>query len=323
MHQCVARQTTTFAEVRKHGDFVRALLDGAGELRGRHQREIQLARQALERARDVGDLLDAVIVADLGGHQLEIIDEGHIQAALGGQAATFGAQLEHGDGGRVVDVDGQLGKVANRVGELRPFVIAQATQAQALRIDVADLGDHPLHQLLRRHLQAEERDGAPFLRGLQREGDHQRGLAHARSRGQDQQIGALEAAQHPVDIAEAAGNAQRFAAMLVEIFDPVVITLYHLLHRLEFSSAAPLRDAEERLLGAVDDLVDGHRLVVGVASDVADGIQQAPAHGGLLDHAAIGFDVDRGRDGVHQFGDVRGAADGLQLVVIFQLGVDG
>jgi hypothetical protein len=49
------------AQVRQHGALVRALLDAAVELRERDHGHLQLARQRLEAAGDLRDLLDAVL----------------------------------------------------------------------------------------------------------------------------------------------------------------------------------------------------------------------------------------------------------------------
>ena len=49
------------AQVREHGPLVRALLDAAVELRERDHRALELARERLEAAGDLADLLDAVV----------------------------------------------------------------------------------------------------------------------------------------------------------------------------------------------------------------------------------------------------------------------
>ena len=67
-----------------------ALLDGAGELRERDDRDLEVAREHLERTRDLRDLLDAVLDRHAARHQLQVVDD-H-QAELGLlhlQAASF------------------------------------------------------------------------------------------------------------------------------------------------------------------------------------------------------------------------------------------
>ena len=60
---------------------VGARLGRAVELRHGDDRHVQLARQLLHRARDVGDLLLAVLGARVAGHQLQVVDDDQRRAA--------------------------------------------------------------------------------------------------------------------------------------------------------------------------------------------------------------------------------------------------
>jgi len=147
-----------------------------------------------------------------------------IEAEFGVQPARLGAQLQGADAGRVVQVDG---RVAQRIGGLHeqaPFFIAQIARRRRWL-------SMPVSPLTRRcticfvgHFQREDRDPLVELaRGIQRDGEHQRGLAHAGPRGDDEQIRALQAAQQLVEVEEPRRDAQRLAAMLVQIFDVIEV----------------------------------------------------------------------------------------------------
>ena len=92
------------------------------------------------------------------GHQLQIVDDDHVEAVLGLQPAALGANLERRDDGAIVDKDLRLGQHAGRLDQLGPFVVPDLADAQVLRIDDRHAGDQALHQLLGRHFQAKERN---------------------------------------------------------------------------------------------------------------------------------------------------------------------
>ena len=86
---------------------------GAAELRERNDRDVQFLGERLQPARDGGDFLRAVFIAlaagragQRGGHELQIVDDDEVEAALLLlQAAGLGAHFGKRDAGRVVDVD--------------------------------------------------------------------------------------------------------------------------------------------------------------------------------------------------------------------------
>src|SRR5579862_9186548 len=82
-----------------------ALLDRAAELRERDHGSVQLAREALQSAGDLADLLDPALDAPLVAHQLEIVDDDQREAAvdLMVQSPSLGANVEHTGVARVID----------------------------------------------------------------------------------------------------------------------------------------------------------------------------------------------------------------------------
>ena len=104
-HVGVLLDGARLAQVRELRLFVRARLWRAIELRDRDDRHGELARQLLHGARDVADLLLAVVRAAVAGHELEVVDDDEAERCLGLQPARLGAQLEHVEAGGVVDED--------------------------------------------------------------------------------------------------------------------------------------------------------------------------------------------------------------------------
>ena len=208
------------------------------------------------------------------------------------QAATFRSQLDRGKGRGIVNVDGHVSQVSDGLCEDGPLIVPHFPQAQSLSVNFAETGDHPLHDLFCGHLQAENRDGPPLLRRFHGHRQHQRSLAHAGPRGEDQQIGALEASQQAIQVPETAGHAHQLATVLAEVLHMVEVAVHHLLDGAKIAAGALLGDREERLFGAIHHLIDGPLLIVGEARDVAGRIQQTPADVGLLDHPPVAFNID-------------------------------
>src|SRR5918996_2524199 len=71
---------TKIAEPRR---VVAPRLDRARELRERDDGDVQLLGQRLERARDLGDLLLAVVEVGPAAHELQVVDHDEVQAVLG------------------------------------------------------------------------------------------------------------------------------------------------------------------------------------------------------------------------------------------------
>ena len=77
------------AEVGEDRPLVVALLDRARELRQRQDRHVEVAREHLQRARDLRHLLHAVLGVRARGHQLEVVDDDQPEARA--RASSAGA----------------------------------------------------------------------------------------------------------------------------------------------------------------------------------------------------------------------------------------
>jgi hypothetical protein len=98
------------AEVGELGLVGGAPLHGTGALGNGQHRGVNLAGQGLERPGDEADLLHAVLAATAAFalHQLEIVQDNHVDAALVVEAEGLGAHLRDADHRGIVDIDGGL-----------------------------------------------------------------------------------------------------------------------------------------------------------------------------------------------------------------------
>ncbi len=128
-------------------------------------------------------------------HKLKVIHNDDVQAMLGVEAAAFGAHL-HGRYRRgIVNKDVLLGENAGSLGEFVPLVFLELAGAKPVRTDAGLRGNKPLHQLLVRHFQTENGDALFSDGSVARNVEYQRGFAHSRSAGDDDEIGSLQATQ--------------------------------------------------------------------------------------------------------------------------------
>ena len=222
---------TGFAQVGELGPLVVALLHGTAELGQGEHRHLQFLGQCLQAAGDLGDFLHAVLAAVAPGalQQLEIVDHDHADIVLPLQPPGAGAERSNGQRRRVVDEQRQRGKVARGARQLGKLILPDLALAQVLAVHARLFGQHAGGQLVGRHFQAEEGDrGAGTLVQLLArlpvaqvahgagEGDvgGQRGLAHGRAPGKDDEVGLVQPAHLGVQPIKAGGIAGQVAAGL-------------------------------------------------------------------------------------------------------------
>ncbi len=147
-----------FAQVGEYRAFIRTLFNCAAELRGSQYGNVELAGEHFETAGDVGDFLHAVVIASIAAHQLEVVDDDEIEPIFHMQAAAFGAQLQRGYSGCIVQENLGVGEHFNGMGKFGPFIVAEFACAQTLGVDACFLRDHTLGDLLVGHLKREDSD---------------------------------------------------------------------------------------------------------------------------------------------------------------------
>ena len=258
------------AQVGEDRPLVLALLDGARELREREDRHVEVAREHLQLARDLRHLLDAVLEVRAGGHQLQVVDDDQPELRLARlQPPRLRAELHHRDRAGVVDVDRRLHQLVAGGGEARPVVLGEPAVGDALGLDLGLAAHQPLRDLDLRHLEREQGD-RHLLADAEVRGDaeRERRLPHRRPRGEDDEVAGLEARRELVELLEARGDAGDVGARLVEVRDPLEALLEQLLDVREVARDALLRELEDPLLGAVDEIGDLAGALPAEAGDV-------------------------------------------------------
>ena len=143
--------------------------------------------------------------------------------------------------------------------------------------------------------------------------ERERRLPHRRPGGEDDEVAGLETGGEVVDLLEPRRDAGDVGARLVQVHDPLEALLEQGLDVGEVARHPLLRELEDDLLGAVDEV---GRLALPMLPEPRD--LRADAHETaqrrhLLDDARVVLDVRRGRDERRQLGDLGAAPHPLQL----------
>ncbi len=320
------------AQVGEDGLFVAAaLFGGAGELGEGEDGDVELLGEGLEAAGDGGDFLGAVLIMPRGGargsggHKLQIIDDHEVEAALGlAEAASFGAHFGEGDAGGVVDVDAGFDEALEGGGE---FVAILAEEEAFLDFDRVDSGlgsEHAAEKGFLRHFQREDgHDVAIVDGGVLRDVDSEGGFAHGGARGDDDELGLLEAAGHAVEFGEMGGEASDLAAFLIEVVDGFEGAGDDVVNARKAAGDALLRDFEQRGFGGVEDF-EGFFALVGGASDGGGAdVDELAEKGFVLDDADVFFDGEAAGQAFGERGEPGDAADGFDFLVAGKLLAEG
>ena len=124
-----------FAQIRKLRALVLPLLDLAGELGERKDRNIQLLGQRLEPGRDLCDLLHPALGrAPRGARQkLEIVDNDQAEPPLALQSPRAGGELRDGDAAGLVDIEWQVLQLLRHLDDAVELFRIDLPAADALR----------------------------------------------------------------------------------------------------------------------------------------------------------------------------------------------
>src|SRR4051812_14529665 len=310
------------AQVAQHRALVGPLLDAAVELRQRDHRHLELARERLEAAAYLPDLLDPVLHVPGRAHQLQIVDQDQAQPVrvLLREPSGLRSHVQHGQVGAVVDIQARLREPVRRLQDLPPARLRNLALAQVVALDGGLARDEALRELPLGHLEAEQRDGfARVQRGVLREVGHQRRLAHRRPCGEDDQVAGLEAAGERVEVLEAGRRADDRRALERELLQLVQLGVQQLLDRAEVLARVLVGDLEDRSLRHVDQLARAGLVAMDLRLDLVRGVQEPAQHRVLAHDARVLADVaDRG-DRAGQELDRRRAADRLQLAGLLEV----
>ena len=153
-----------------------------------------------------------------------------------------GAHFHGAERGRFVDVDLRVLHQLHRMGHARPVLGDQLAGTHAVLVQQADRTQHTHGQLHRAHFHGEHRHGQALLDGdVLADVHRERGLAHRGTTRDDDQVAALHAGRHLVQIGEARGHAGHVgtAFTVIELVDALDHLRQQRLDFLEAGRAAP------------------------------------------------------------------------------------
>ena len=147
-------------------------------------------------------------------------------------------------------------------------------------------------------------------------------LPHARTSGDDDEVGGLQARRLEVELLETRGDAGDVLLPLVEALDVLERVLEDLADGQRAAFQPPLGQAEDALLGVVHERLHVLLGVEGLPDDVRRGLDQLAQHRHVAHDRRVGAEVGGDRRLFHEQGDGGGAADELELVGAAQLLVE-
>ena len=148
-------------------------------------------------------------------HQLQIVDHHQAQllALFGHQPPAQRAHLQHTGVGFVVDEDRQLPQGVDALAQQRPLLLLQPARAQAPGFDAHFHRQQPVGELLFAHLQGEHAHRQVVELGhVFGQVEHDRCFAHRWASGHDDQITALQALGHGIEVVEIHRDARHRGA---------------------------------------------------------------------------------------------------------------
>ena len=313
-----------FPQVGEHRPFVGAGLHPPAELGEGNHRHVQFPGHLLEAPGDAGQLLHAVIGAT-PLHQLQVVDHHQPQllAAFGHEPPAQGAHFQHAGVGFVVDEDRHLAEGADALPQQRPLLRVEAPGAQPAALDAYLHGQQAVGELLLAHLQGEHAHRQVVELGhVFGQVERDRRFAHGGPAGHDDQVAALQALGHGVQVVEVhrdAGHRRTQGAAL----DLVEGGGENFSGGGEAGAGLLLADGEDPLLRLIQHLLHGLALIEAEADHLVAGADQLPPQ--ILVHHQAGHLVDGGggQSPLHQLHQPPAAPHLLQVAGVRQPGGHG
>ena len=201
--------------------------------------------------------------------------------------------------------------------------VGVAADAQAAVFDAGFGGDESGGDLFGGHFEAEHGDGCALPEGgVAGDGEGEGGFADGGAGGEDEQVGAVDAAvEQAVEVAEAgaggAGGVGGGVGGFLQDVDEQV------LEHGEFAALLGAADGIEFFDGFVQGGVDVGVGAVGEFADVAGGAEHVAVGGGALNDAGVVFGADGGGEFGDEGGDVGLTADFVDPAFACEFGGGG
>ena len=319
-HVGVLLDAAGLADVGHDGALVAARLDLAVQLRQRDDGNLQILGERLEAARDLGQLLHAILLLLIeAAHELQVIDDDDAQVVFAFQAARLGPQFQHVQPGRIVDEDRRFGQPAGGHRQPREVAFGEIAGAHLGVIDTGFGAQQAHDQLLLGHFQGEHADRGARLEGdVLRDVEGEGGFAHAGARRDDDEVRGLQAGGLLVEVEEAGRHAGDHLLAFVQLLDGLDRVHDHVADLEEGGPDALFGHVVDEALGLVEELFDVVLAVVTAPDDLAGHANEAAQHGLVPDDAGVVGDVGGAGHLVAEFGEEGRAADLGQLTARFQ-----
>src|SRR5438034_987470 len=315
----VGLERARFAKIRKHR-LGAALLDLPRELRKRDDRDLELARDRLQRSADAGDLEDAALLVRGALDELEVVDDHEVETALGLKASRLREDVGHVEPARLLDEDRRLLQLARRGGDRGELLRGEAAAAHPVPVDLGAHRDQALHDLHLAHLHREERAGLLLHDGgVLDDVERETRLAKTRTACDQDQIGGLQTAGLLVDRLDSGADTDAEVAARVDLLG---IAAQRDVQRNDIAVERRFAHGEEELLRVRHG---GRGLLAseGEARDLVRDADQPAKEGGPLDDRRIAGRVRDRRHVLHETDEELRAADRVELVVREELRLHG
>src|SRR5579872_3209926 len=214
---------TGFAKIGQLRALVVTVFDLTRQLRQRDDRNVEFFGERLQTGGDFRDFLDAVVGAPRRAlEELNVVDHQQVETSLPLQSPRACGQLGNRETTGFVNIERQRLELDRIIADLLEIVLGDPAAADCAGGNSGAFGDDTGGELLSRHFAGEESDnaaidgfhravslkfGAVRLRDVVGNVGRERGLAHARSARDDDQVGRLQAAHLGVEVAKPGGDA--------------------------------------------------------------------------------------------------------------------
>ena len=153
--------------------------------------------------------------------------------------------------------------------------------------------------------------------------ERERGLAHRRTRRQNQQLAGVQPARHLVQFREASADAFDALAWIEKSVDAARIAIDDFLRRDQAGALARFAELEQRLFGTRQNLPGLFLAEQGAVHHLLRCEDDAPQQSFVLNDADVAFQVEDVRQAVVERNQVAQAIAGFELAVAHQLVGEG
>ena len=234
---------------------------------------------------------------------------------LGPQPAGFGAHLDNGNTGRVIDEHLCLGDRAGRAAQLAPFFLVDKAGAYAVRIHLCLGAEQSLYQRLSAHFEAENSHSLMFFqRHMLGDIQADAGFAETRTGRHDDQVATMQPCRHFVQFRESGLDSRHGGPAIGDFLDLLIDVADERFNRQEARSELLPGELEDHLLGALEDLLRRFFILVAARGDFIGDLNQSAERRLFFDYLRVILHVGGPREAVGETGQIGGTASALDQI---------